>query len=351
MYAIQAIIICIFKNYYAYLITSLFAQIVINLTTAFLVDKKYPEYKAHGDLPKEEVKKINQRIKDLITSKIGAVIVNSVDTIVISAFLGLTMLAIYQNYFFIFTSISSFISIIFTSCTAGIGNSIIVETKEKNYNDFKKFTLLICWIAGFCACCLLCLYQPFMKIWVGEELMLEDLAVICFVIYFFTYEINQLFNSYKDAAGIWHQDRFRPLVTALSNLVMNLIFVQFMGIYGVLLSTVISMLLIGMPWILTNIFTTIFEKKNVKNYLLFIFKYVILTLISCVICYFVCSLFNIDMYLTLVINLLICILVSNIIYFICSFKTKEFSECFKLINRITKGKIKFLKYFIKEEEV
>lgn len=59
------------------------------------------------------------------------VIVNSVDTIVISAFLGLTMLAIYQNYYYILTSVMGFVIIIFNSCTAGIGNSIITETKEK----------------------------------------------------------------------------------------------------------------------------------------------------------------------------------------------------------------------------
>ena len=61
----------------------------------------YPQYDPMGKLPKSEVKKINRRIKDLFTSKLGATIVNSADTIVISAFLGLTALAIYQNYFFV----------------------------------------------------------------------------------------------------------------------------------------------------------------------------------------------------------------------------------------------------------
>lgn len=66
-----------------------------------------------------------------------------------------------------------------------------------------------------------------------------------------------MLNSYKDAAGIWHEDRFRPLVTEVVNLALNVIMVQFWGVYGILLSTVISMLLIGMPWLLVNLFTTI----------------------------------------------------------------------------------------------
>ena len=71
-----------------------------------------------------EIKIINGRIRDLFTSKIGAVVVNSADSIVVSAFLGLTMLAIYQNYYFIISSVIGIISIIFISCTAGIGNTV-----------------------------------------------------------------------------------------------------------------------------------------------------------------------------------------------------------------------------------
>src|SRR5699024_10467177 len=137
-----------------------------NIVTAMAATKKYPEYHPKGKLENQIVKGINQRIRDLFTSKLGSVIVNSADTVVISTFLGLTMLAVYQNYYFILTSIIVIITIIFQSCTAGIGNSVIVETKEKNFNDLKKFTFLIAWIAGFCTCCLLCLYQPFMEIWV-----------------------------------------------------------------------------------------------------------------------------------------------------------------------------------------
>ena len=42
---------------------------------------------------------------------------------------------------------------------------------------------------------------------------LEFGVVICLCIYYFLYEINQLLNTYKDAAGMWHEDRWRPLIT------------------------------------------------------------------------------------------------------------------------------------------
>uniref|UniRef100_UPI00280ACE13 lipopolysaccharide biosynthesis protein n=1 Tax=uncultured Thomasclavelia sp. TaxID=3025759 RepID=UPI00280ACE13 len=239
-YLLQIGAIIIFKSYYIYLMINLVAQILQNIVCAYVANKMYPKYKAYGKLTKDEIKNLNGKIRDVFTSKLGGVVVNSADTIVISTFLGLSLLAVYQNYYYILSAVTGFVSIAFSSCTAGIGNSIIIETEEKNFNDLNKFTFIISWIAGVCSACFLCLFQPFMELWVGKDLMLGFSAVICFCIYFYVCEINALLNLYKDAAGIWHTDRFRPLITALANLIMNLIMVKFWGIYGVILSTVLS---------------------------------------------------------------------------------------------------------------
>lgn len=338
-YLLQIMVLVLLKNYYIYLVVALITQVLTNIVTAIIVTKMYPDYKPSGQLEKEEIKKINGRIRDLFTSKIGAVIVNSADTIVISAFLGLTMLAVYQNYFYILNSIVTFVGIIFSSCMAGIGNSIIVETKKKNFKDLQKFTFIICWIAGFCTCALLCLYQPFMKIWVGEQYQLGISAVVCLCIYYFVYEVNQLLNMYKDAAGMWHEDRFRPLVTALSNLIMNLIMVQFIGIYGVILSTVLSMLGIGMPWLLHNLFTVIFEKKYLPCYLKDLGMYIIVTLIACSITYFVTSLIHLSGLIEFIVKGIICVIIPNVIFLIVYRNRPEFAQSIRIFDKMTKGKL------------
>ncbi|MDY4079525.1 MAG: polysaccharide biosynthesis protein [Clostridium sp.] len=344
-YLLQLIVIIFIKDYYLYVIIALFTQALTNIVTAIVVTKLYPNYKAEGKLDKKVIKDINHRIRDLFTSKLGAVIVNSVDTIVISAFLGLTVLAIYQNYYFILTSIIGFVTIIFNSCTAGIGNSIIVETKEKNFNDLNKFTFIISWIAGFCTTCFLCLFQPFMDIWVKKDsLKLDYSAVICFCIYYFVYEINQLLCAYKDSAGMWHEDRFRPLVTALSNLVMNLIMVQFWGVYGVILSTVLSTLFVGMPWLLHNLFTVLFEKSKLKVYLQKLFFYVFIVFCGCILTYLLCLQLPImSKWMTLIIRAIMCCIIPNVIYFAIYRKKQEFKDSIKLFDKITKGKISILK--------
>lgn len=346
-YVLQMLILIFLKNYYIYLIVALLTQAVTNIVTSIVVSKIYPQYKPYGKLDRREKKIINNRIRDLFTSKLGGVIVNSADTIVISAFLGLTMLAVYQNYFYILNAIINFVAVIFSSCTAGIGNSIIVETQEKNFNDLKKFTFIISWIAGFCACCLLCLYQPFMRIWVSEKYELGFSAVVCFCIYYFVYEINQLLNMYKDAAGIWHEDRFRPLVTALSNLVMNLIMVQFIGIYGIMLSTVLSTLFVGMPWLLHNLFTVLFDRRYFSIYLKKLYVYIIITFISCSITYFACGLIQLSKWQDFIIKGVMCCIIPNTIFFIAYHKIPEFVQSRQLAIEMVKAKLPFKKKTLK----
>ena len=112
-YGLQLLILVVFKNYYLYVLVMLMTQALTNIITAIVADRMYPEYKPQGNVDKKQIKQINQRIKDLFTSKIGSVIYDSADTIVISSFLGLTVLAVYQDYFYILNAITGFITIIF----------------------------------------------------------------------------------------------------------------------------------------------------------------------------------------------------------------------------------------------
>ena len=265
-YVLQLFVLWIFKNYYLYVIVMLVTQALTNIVTAIMADKIYRQFKPKGELHKEEIHQINQKIRDLFTAKLGGVVVGSADTIVISAFLGLTTLAVYQNYYFIMNSICGFITVIFSAITAGIGNSLVTESSEKNYNDFKKFTFIICFILCICCCCFVGLYQPFMKLWVGKKFMLSFSFVILFCILFYCLELAMVWATVKDAAGLWHSDRFRPLIGACANLIMNIVLVQVIGLYGIILSTVFSYIFISMPWLIHNLFKFLYN-ESLKVYL------------------------------------------------------------------------------------
>ncbi|WP_302802128.1 lipopolysaccharide biosynthesis protein [Eubacterium ventriosum] len=334
-YILQILVLWFFRNYYLYVIVMLITQAVTNIVTAVVADKLYPQFKPKGDIPNKEVKQINQRIKDLFTAKLGAVVIGSADTIVISAFLGLTTLAIYQNYYFILNSICGFITVIFSAITAGIGNSLVTESTEKNYNDFRKFTFIICFILCICCCCFAGLYQPFMRLWVGEKFMLDFSFVILFCILFYCLELAMVWATVKDAAGLWHSDRFRPLIGAIANLLMNVVLVQIIGLYGIILSTVFSYILISMPWLIHNLFKFLYKEPLIK-YLKDLGFYILVAVGSTALTISLCRKIVIEGIVELIIKSIVSVSIPLVIECLVYRRKKEFIESVILIKKMLK---------------
>lgn len=334
-YVLQLFVLWIFKNYYLYVIVMLVTQALTNIVTAIMADKIYPQFKPKGELHKEEIHQINQKIRDLFTAKLGGVVVGSADTIVISAFLGLTTLAVYQNYYFIMNSICGFITVIFSAITAGIGNSLVTESSEKNYNDFKKFTFIICFILCICCCCFVGLYQPFMKLWVGKKFMLSFSFVILFCILFYCLELAMVWATVKDAAGLWHSDRFRPLIGACANLIMNIVLVQVIGLYGIILSTVFSYIFISMPWLIHNLFKFLYN-ESLKVYLKDLSMYILVAILATTITIIICRKITFVGIFELVFKGIISIIIPVSIEILCYRKKEEFKESIKLVKKMLK---------------
>lgn len=347
-FALQLLVILYVKDYYLYTIVSMVGTIVNNILTAIITKRKYPHYRPEGRLEKDEVRVINGKIRDLFAGKLGSVILQYADTLVISAFLGLTTLAVYQNYLYIVTSVIAVVEILLASITAGLGNSFVTEGKEKNYRDMLKFTFLFLWLTGVCACCFLGMYQPFMRIWVGEELMLGFGMVMCYAAYFFMYTLNRLASIYKDAAGLWHQDRYRALVTGAINLTLNLLTVRTWGLYGVLLSTVISMAAVGIPWQLQNLFTVVFPGE-MKGYYRLLARMVFLTLISGALVCLICSLIQLSPWLQLLLCALVSVIVPNVLFLLALRRHEQFRPAVQFVDRLTKKKLHLEKLFFRGE--
>ena len=105
----QIIFLFLTQNFLVYLLIQISFSFLENLINSFIADKKY-KYLRNKDakpLGKEDVAEIKKNIKAMMTHKIGTVVVNSTDSIVMSKLLGLTVLGIYSNYNLIIYNISS----------------------------------------------------------------------------------------------------------------------------------------------------------------------------------------------------------------------------------------------------
>ena len=336
-YALKVLSLIVFRSYYIYLAIQLLAQVAINIATAQRVTRLYPAYSPRNHLPREKVMDIVRRVRDLFTAKFSNVIFNSADTLVISSFMGLAALAVYQNYYFVITALSTFLNVIINACIAGVGNSLVTESEEKNYRDLRRFTMLFGWVMGVGSAMLLCLYQPFMQIWMGQENMLSLNYVVCFVVYFYTMGMNKVVNMFKDAAGIWRRDRFRPLAAALVNLALNLATVRRLGLYGVLLSSVVSIVLVQIPWLFHNLFQEVFPRKYLGQYARLFCGLAAAALASCAAAMGLCSRFQLPVWPALFVNACVSLLIPNILFFAVYGKNELFRESLSQIRRIMPG--------------
>ena len=257
----------------------------------------------------------------------------------ISAFLGLTMLAQFQNYYYILSSIMAFVTILNTSVVAGIGNSLITKDRSENYREFKAFAFLQYWIIGFCICCFLVLFQPFMRLWMGEKLMLPYPFVILMCLVFAGERLVMMMSVYKDAGGIWHEDRFRPLVSGVCNLVINVIMVQFFGIYGIVLSTVISYFLISIPWIIKNVFGLIFTDESRTAFVADLLRWAALITFTAALNWWVCRFVPLHGIPEIAVKLLISIIIPNALFVLLFRKKEEFRILRDLAARMIRRRI------------
>ena len=323
LYGLQITCLLVFKNYYLYLSLNILAQIAINIITAITSKRFYPDYSPRGSVSEKEKKSINTKLKDLFTSRIGGVVNNAADSIVISSFLGLEVLAIYQNYYYIISAIIAMFNVFFAACTAGIGNSLLVNDEEHNHRLLYSINHIVFMAINFCCCCFVSICQPFMKLWVGENLMLDFSFVILFAVYLFAEEAPRTLIVFKDAGGIWRHDRFRPLLSATFNLVMNLILSQIIGLYGIIISTIAALMLVSLPWAVVNINNRLFN-MNIKKYCIRFIAYILVIAVSIFISYKASSLILID---DIVLGMLLRIIVSGttalLIFVLIFIRTEE----------------------------
>lgn len=332
----QILVLLRTKNYYIYAFLPFSATLITNIANAVVTKKMYPHYKCKGKLDLATKGEIRKKIAGLIGTKINSVVVHAADTVVISSFLGLTDAAMYDNYYYIINSISAFVMILFSSVTAGTGHSMVTESLDKNRKLFNRLALINAWGVGWCSVCLICLLHPFMEIWVGEEFVLPMNLEILFVLYFFVYNIQRVILMFKDAAGLWYEDRFRPYISMIINVLLNLTLVQFIGLQGVILSTIVAFL-VSVPLLNRTLFWYYFRESGNKH-LFQMFTDLLITVFASGIAYS-CCVFLPKGLPYLFIRILVCIVVPNVVFYLAYRRNEAFPELKNALRaKFRKGK-------------
>ena len=336
----QLIVIFIFKNYYLFIIVLPIMTIINNLINAIIVNKNFPNFVCKGKLNKDLKRRIKYDVTGLAIGKICIISRNSLDNIFLSIFLNLSIVAIYNNYYYILTALNTFLAVITSSMSAGVGNSIAIENIDKNYKNYINFNNIYMWISGVCSILLFNLYQPFMRIWMGDNLLFPTFTVLLMCIYFYSLKLGDIRSIYSNASGLFWESKNYVIIEVILNGILNYILGKMFGVNGIIIATNITIIFINFLFGSRILFKHYFKNKKYYHFIFKNFLFGLITFINGYISYNICNIindkFSLNNFYQFIFNFIICIIISNIIYLIIFYKTKEFKEGIMFIKKIIK---------------
>lgn len=330
---IQVIIIVIFHNYYLYILLMPIATLAENLYINRLTKIKYPEYVCRGVLEHSTIKDIVKRIKGLMLQKICFTSRNSLDNIIISAYLGLKMVTIYGNYYSIMYAAHSFMLCIPNAMTASVGNMIVTKNSEKNHHSMLIFNFLYMWLTSVATLCLFAVYQPFMKLWM-KDLLLPDYIAVMLCIYFYSLCMTDIKGIFIKGTGLWWEGRYRSVLESITNIVLNIVLGKYFGVFGIVLATIISIILINVIYGSTIIYDHYFKNKKIHIFYIEQAKYAAITFLIAILVHFICRIIPDNGITWIILKAFFVFCVSNAALILVYHRTKLFKDSLQFIGNI-----------------
>jgi O-antigen/teichoic acid export membrane protein len=334
---LQMILLVSTKNF----IIVLSAQIVIGVAKNIYISNKaiqlYPYLNEGKDvrLSKEDRLSFFKNLYSLMLYRISGVVINGTDNIVISIFVGLVWVGIYSNYLLIIATLNTFLSYIFYSITASVGNLNVNENAAKKYFVFRVLNFSNFWVYGFCSVSLWNLLNPFITLWLGDQYVLSKFIVFAIILDFYTAGMQNASTTFRDTTGLFQKGKYRPVYAAVINIVMSIMLAQTIGLAGVLLGTVISRLCTYFWYDPYVIFKYVFHKPVMIHFIRYLgFGVIVVT--AAIITDVLGNTFQPNGQINLVIKAVLCLLIPNALFYMLFKKLEEFEYLFNIAKSIIK---------------
>lgn len=331
---VRIVVLITTHNFIAYLALSIVVVYLQNFNIARKANKAYPFIKRHPkeNLPKEEATALKKNICALLMHKIGLVVLNSSDNIIISRFIGVLSVGLYSNYSLITNAVKSTFDMVIGAIGTSVGNLCAKEKIEKVYQVYNTILLLNIWIGSFCVICLFNLLNPFITIWLGEEFLFPTSTVLAIVISFYIQVTMRAGEMFKTASGLFWYDRYAPVAQCIINVIVSILLAKKYEITGIFIGTSVAMLLT--KWWMTPY--VLFKYKFHLPLSEYFSRYGVFTgvgMIACLITTVCSSCIHASTVVAFLGKMIVCVVVPNVVFFFLLFRTEEFQYCLNLFAR------------------
>ena len=255
------------RNYYAVVVVLLARVILCGFIRYCLRRTKYRDIHFNikrYKLPKENKRSIVIETVNITIFKVRDVTRNSIDSIVVSAFLGLKALAKFQNYYMVLLVPVIIKRILTNAVSASFGDYNASNEKKKTYDIFEQILFISLYASGYVSLIYFVLIQDFITFWIGNEMLLPETTAVLFSIYIYLIGMGEVANLCRSTMNVWSRGKVVVIVEVLSNILLDVALAKVWGVNGVLVATLLCMIFIYLPyefWIMSrNVFTNSAKK-------------------------------------------------------------------------------------------
>ncbi len=274
---LQLFSVIIFNSYVFFLIIGIVSTISLNIVLAIKANKLYPYLKSKEILPLLNKKKelIIKKTKAMFFHSIGTFVISGTDNIIISSFLGVTLVGKYGVYISIITMVLTFTEQFFNGIRSSIGNYIAEKNSFEQYTLYKKIENINSCFQIFISVCLAVLFNPFINWWLGPDAMLSNYAVYLLSFNTFIVILRKPIHSFKTTSGLFEKDKYAPIIESVLNIILSILLVKKLGVEGVIIGTIVSCLLVPVWYTPFIVFKYLFHKNLLVYFIRHIFNFFI----------------------------------------------------------------------------
>lgn len=228
------------------LIFALLACVILNKR----IHSTYPWLQASVTKGKEafpQNKALLAFTKKVFVHKIKDFLLNRTDQIMIFAFVSLKMVAYYGNYVLVVSKVSTLLSSALDSFSAGVGNLVAEGNREREIGVFWELVSVRFIVGGVMVFGIYCFIEPFITLWLGIEYVLDHWILVLLMTNIFIMQVrgpvdmfNSAFGHYADVWAAWAE--------GIINITVTLATAPFLGICGILLGKITSLVAIVVIW-------------------------------------------------------------------------------------------------------
>lgn len=246
---LQIAAILLWKSFTVFLVCQILETGIIWALTEVIIRRNYVDIiKVHESIDSETKTEIKRNIRAMMMHKIGNVIVNTIDSLIISAVLGVVILGKYSNYSLIVSALASIISLVFSPLISVVGHLCATEDRKEIKRWFDHFYCLnyvlgVVFFLGYFAIIDNLIYFCF-----GSGLRLSRPISFIISVNQFMHYMRRSLHLFRDASGTFYNDRWKPIAEGVLNLILSILLVSILPdefkVVGVILATIITTLVI-----------------------------------------------------------------------------------------------------------